>query len=668
MCGIFGIASCGGASLKRASEAIKRFCLLSESRGKDASGLVFQDDSSIHVVKRPVRARMLLDSPEFIPLAHKIDRAATQSQPFFVMGHTRMVTNGNSDNHENNQPVIKEGLVCIHNGIVTNEDALWQRYGELQRLFEVDTEVIVSLVDLFRRRGDALPTAAASAFAELEGANSIALAASDFRGAILATSNGSLFFASGAGVIAFASEKYILEKTIESSTLRSFLDSAEIHQLKPGWGCVIAIDSERLEVASFLQREKPPLLSANPKVAPRKIFDDVPLSAQKAKKVPFLAGTSYKELEKLCKIDTEKIDALRRCSRCLLPETFPFITFDSEGVCNYCAKYSPWQSKGLEALEELVVPMRKPGGEPDCLVPVSGGRDSSYALHIVKNVLKMNPVAYTYDWGMVTDLARRNISRMCGALGVEHILVSADIAQKRANVRKNVLAWLKKPHLGTVTLFMAGDKPFFYYARMLRKQMNLGAAIFGMNDLERTDFKVGFCGIDETVRRKRFYNLRGVNKLKMMLFFGMQFLNNRAYMNSTLLDSFKGFASYYLIPQDFIPLFDYVRWDEKAITDTLLEGYGWEVAGDTRTTWRIGDGTASFYNYIYYRSAGFSEHDTFRSNQIREGMIKRDDALRTISEENRPRVESIKWYCDTIGIDAVEAVQCINNQLHPLYA
>ena len=49
-----------------------------------------------------------------------------------------------------------------------------------------------------------------------------------------------------------------------------------------------------------------------------------------------------------------------------------------------------------------------------------------------------------------------------------------------------------------------------------------------------------------------------------------------------------------------------------------------EFAKDSKTSWRIGDGTASFYNYIYYTIAGFTEHDTFRSNQIREGVISRD--------------------------------------------
>ena len=55
---------------------------------------------------------------------------------------------------------------------------------------------------------------------------------------------------------------------------------------------------------------------------------------------------------------------------------------------------------------------------------------------MVVNELKMKPVSYTYDWGMVTDLGRRNISRVCSKLGIENIIVAADIEMKRKNIRK----------------------------------------------------------------------------------------------------------------------------------------------------------------------------------------------------------------------------------------
>ena len=106
-------------------------------------------------------------------------------------------------------------------------------------------------------------------------------------------------------------------------------------------------------------------------------------------------------------------------------------------------------------------------------------------------------------------------------------------------------------------------------------------------------------------------------------------------------------------------MFDYYTWDEKEI-DAVLEEYNWEKAVDTPTTWRIGDGTAAFYNYAYYTVAGFTEHDTFRSNQIREGDITREEALRLVREENRPRYPNIKWYLDAVNVDYNKAISIVN--------
>ena len=91
-----------------------------------------------------------------------------------------------------------------------------------------------------------------------------------------------------------------------------------------------------------------------------------------------------------------------------------------------------------------------------------------------------------------------------------------------------------------------------------------------------------------------------------------------------------------------------------------MRQYDWELAPDTNTTWRIGDGTAAFYNYIYYTVAGFTEHDTFRSNQIREGQITREEALKLVKDENRPRYQNIRWYLDTLNMDFSAVIKVIN--------
>ena len=114
-------------------------------------------------------------------------------------------------------------------------------------------------------------------------------------------------------------------------------------------------------------------------------------------------------------------------------------------------------------------------------MPFSGGRDSCYGLHVIKNELKMNPITYTYDWGMVTDLGRRNISRMSSQLGVENIIFAADVTLKRRNIRKNLIAWLHKPDLGMVSILTAGDKHFFKHIETVKKQTNIPLNLWGIN-------------------------------------------------------------------------------------------------------------------------------------------------------------------------------------------
>ncbi|MEI2614112.1 MAG: hypothetical protein V9G21_03475 [Methylotenera sp.] len=184
----------------------------------------------------------------------------------------------------------------------------------------------------------------------------------------------------------------------------------------------------------------------------------------------------------------------------------PFISFDDKGVCNYCRNYKLRNvPKPKEELFKLVEPYRRAVGD-DCIVPFSGGRDSCYGLHLIVNELKMKPITYTYDWGMVTDLGRRNISRMCSKLGVENIIIAADISKKRRNIRMNLQAWLKSPHLGMMAMLTAGDKHFFRHVETVKKQTGISLNLWGVNPLEVTHFKTGFLDIPPDFEEKRVYS------------------------------------------------------------------------------------------------------------------------------------------------------------------
>lgn len=366
-------------------------------------------------------------------------------------------------------------------------------------------------------------------------------------------------------------------------------------------------------------------------------------------------------------IDVEKINNLHRCSRCLLPDTMPFIEFDSEGVCNYCRNYKKMKFKPMDELLAIANRIRSCDGSQDCMVMFSGGRDSSYLLHYVVRELNLHPLVFTYDWGMSTLIGEKNAKRMCDSLGVERIVNDRYKKKKREYIAKNVRAWCRKPDLGMIPLLTAGDKAFFAEVNKLSKERGINTVFIGTNPLEKTDFKTGFCGVRPNFGAEQIHHLKKSGKHQLIEYYLRHYITNPAYINSSLIDTIKAFFSFYNIKQEQVDLYHYVRWDENVVNETLINEYQWELDEETPTTWRIGDGTAAFYNYIYYKVAGFTENDTLRSNQIREGDITREEALKKIAMENKVRPQSLKWYFKTINVNMKKALDAVN-KMPKLYA
>lgn len=665
MCGIFGIIAKAEAGLEQpfVERVISDLFTLSETRGKESSGIAIRNaaDRTIHVTKDDVPATELIRSKAYRSYLDKaLAPAFVQGQrELAVIAHSRLVTNGTQEHNFNNQPCIKDGLVMVHNGIVTNVDALWAKYaGRIERRYEVDTEVLAALCRLFLSQGHTPMEAIRMVFDEMEGAASVAILLGDSQQVLLATNTGSLYFIEDpAGSLVFASEEYITRTFRDGDGVKARYAGKEVQWLQPFSGKLIDLADWAITSFGLKDNESGPALKA---CAAFTITDH---SKGGRAGGPAMAIGDEGRLRKLVLFPEEVMRSQKRCAKCLLPETFPYIHYDVRGVCNYCHSYKP---KGLMVdkrpqFEEVLKKYRRSDGKQDCIVAFSGGRDSSYGLHLLVKEFGMTPLTFTYDWGLVTDLARRNIARMTGKLGVENILVSADIKMKRRNVRLNMEAWLKSPRLGMIPLFMAGDKHFFVHVNNIRRQTGIHCDIWMENKLENTDFKAGFAGIKPNFEKERIDKQSTLAKFQMPLYYMRNFLANPGYLNTSLPDTYSAFKAYYTEPREvYLLLFDYIPWDEATLDRTLMDEYNWEISPDTTSTWRIGDGTAAFYNYVYGLVAGFTEFDTFRSNQIREGMITREVGLAHVLRENRPRFESMQWYFETIGVDMERALKVIN--------
>ncbi|MEO0558815.1 MAG: amino acid adenylation domain-containing protein [Bacteroidota bacterium] len=118
------------------------------------------------------------------------------------------------------------------------------------------------------------------------------------------------------------------------------------------------------------------------------------------------------------------------CTRCGLASTYPDITFDDDGVCHLCTAFEAYEDKAhryFKSMEDLRTIFRASRayatGDYDCLMLLSGGKDSTYALGQLVE-LGLRVMTFTLDNGYISDEAKANIRRVTDALGVEHVFGS----------------------------------------------------------------------------------------------------------------------------------------------------------------------------------------------------------------------------------------------------
>lgn len=124
---------------------------------------------------------------------------------------------------------------------------------------------------------------------------------------------------------------------------------------------------------------------------------------------------------------------MRRCKRCLLPETYPNISFDSDGMCSYCSGETHFGIEGKRKIQYLIVKKNilkkefekyikkiKGTADYDCLLLFSGGKDSTYLLHILKEKYGLKILALSIATGLMSDYAKKNMREIIKKINVDH--------------------------------------------------------------------------------------------------------------------------------------------------------------------------------------------------------------------------------------------------------
>jgi len=319
---------------------------------------------------------------------------------------------------------------------------------------------------------------------------------------------------------------------------------------------------------------------------------------------------------------------VRYCRRCLMPETKPDLEFDAEGVCSACRYFErrgvvDWESRQKELRTVLERYRSKDGSNYDCIVPVSGGKDSHY--QVIKMLeLGMNPLCVTGTTCSLSDLGRRNIDNL-KRLGVDYLEVTSNRVVRRKINRfalSNVgdISWPEHVTIFTVPVRIA-------------VQMRIPLIIWGENS--QNEYGGPAADADNsTLSRRWLEEFGGLLGLRVSDLIGIEGIERKHLIQF----SYPSDEELRQVGVTGLFLGYYLPWDgfHNAM---IAQGHGFEtyphfVEGSFACYENLDNYQTGIHDYFKFLKFGFGRATDIACLHIRRGRISRDNALTLVRKHD----------------------------------
>lgn len=339
---------------------------------------------------------------------------------------------------------------------------------------------------------------------------------------------------------------------------------------------------------------------------------------------------------------------MKRCTRCVMPETWSGIKFDENGVCNICLEFDKKQKIDWDQRQQtLDVTLayyrnyaRQAGNKYDCLIGYSGGKDSAYTLWAVVEKYKMRPLAFTFDHGFkLTPEGRYNLEEVPKKLNVDHLRFTL------GNGLRNALC-----RLGSEVI---GDFCYHCHAGVgampakISKQWEIPLQIWGEPTAEYQTTGTGYT-VDKLEKQNYKHYLKA--------FVGGHIPERMVPVGYEKLD---------LMPLKFpdypelnaIYLGNYEPWDQESHAEIIQREVGWRPhkSETTYVNWdKVDCPLEDLREYQKFMRRGFGKVSFQASKDIREGKMTREDGLEMISKYEGKNPSTLKAQLREIGMSKEE--------------
>lgn len=304
------------------------------------------------------------------------------------------------------------------------------------------------------------------------------------------------------------------------------------------------------------------------------------------------------------------------CKRCLLDEHYPAISFNEEGVCSLCSSDKSFVPIGERALIEIFDNARTKKREYDALVPISGGKDSTYILHLAVNVYHLKVLAMTYDNGLFSQLALDNIDRAIKKTGVKHVFCKPDFEVQK-KVYQNMLRY---------TGDICGACDIATKANIIKvgNDYSIPITLYGTSPLENDSFVPD--------------SIQDISRFKYIM-------KSAGNLSKRQLDDFLIYPHLNMFVQSFYkkigrfnkevrPLFYIDNPSDKEMGEIIKREMDWQDESDREYSKHLDCIAEPFTNYIRNKIYGYDRRKCQYSNMVRRGEITRDDAVRLFFADN----------------------------------
>jgi len=333
---------------------------------------------------------------------------------------------------------------------------------------------------------------------------------------------------------------------------------------------------------------------------------------------------------------------LQYCTRCIMPSSREGIQFDEMGQCQACVSaeqkiHIDW-TKRREALDRIVTEAKlKAGDNYDCILPISGGKDSTWQMHILAKELGMKPLCVTHNHNWYSKTGWKNLQKMLEVFNLDHVMFTPSRSLVNRCAKRSVetigdACW--HCHMGvsafTLKMAVAYKIPLIVWGESTAEH---GRATYGQPDKFDRDY---FLRVSAKYTPEQF----ACDYITLRDLFPYQ---------SPSIEECEGLHG--------IHLGDYIFWDAERQTEFIKKEYGWkglEIEGAYKDYKSAECAMAGIHDFLCYLKRGYSRATVQASDDIRAGLMTREEGFKIAEKYERIFPGSMKYFLEITGLTIEE--------------